>query len=114
MISCLILVPTAIELQHLPIHFLKLIESKGGAIELCGFGPIVAAARTATLIRQHQPQEVILCGVAGAIADSLAVAKAYSFGAVGCYGVGVGCGQAHKSFGCLVGGNGQAMATTKH
>ncbi len=92
MTSWLILVPTAIELQHLPIHFLKLIESKGGAIELCGFGPIVAAARTAALIAQHSPQQVVLCGVAGAIGNTLRIAEASCFGAVGCYGVGVGCG----------------------
>ena len=93
MTSWLILVPTAVELQHLPQHFLKMIERKGGAIELCGFGPVVAAARAASLTIGHQPQQVVLCGVAGAIGESLRVSSAYRFDSVACYGIGVGCGR---------------------
>jgi len=96
MTSCLILVPTAIELQHLPVHFVQVIERKGAAIELCGFGPVVAAARTASLIASHRPSRVVLCGVAGAISDSLEVASAYRFDAVACYGIGVGDGRAFR------------------
>ncbi len=97
MISCLVLVPTAIELQHLPVHFLQAIERKHAAIDLCGFGPVVAAARAASLIASHRPVRVVLCGVAGAICESLEVARAYRFDAVACYGIGVGDGQAFKS-----------------
>lgn len=97
MTSWLILVPTEFELQHLPMHFLNVLERKGGAIELCGFGPIVAAARTASLVAVHRPQQVVLCGIAGALGDSLQVASAYRFDSVACYGVGVGCGHSHKS-----------------
>jgi futalosine hydrolase len=97
MTSWLILVPTAVELQHLPQHFLKMIERKGGAIELCGFGPVVAAARAASLTMGHQPQQVVLCGVAGAIGESLRVSSAYRFDSVACYGIGVGCGQHFRS-----------------
>lgn len=97
MTSWLILVPTAIELQHLPLHFLKVIERKGGAIELCGFGPVVAAARAASLVVAHQPQHVVLCGIAGSLGDSLQVASAYRFDSVACYGIGVGCGQNFRS-----------------
>ena len=97
MTSWLILVPTAVELQYLPLHFLKLIERKGGAIELCGFGPVVAAARAASLIAVHQPQQVVLCGIAGALGESLQVASAYRFDSVACYGIGVGCGQGFKT-----------------
>ena len=97
MTSWLILVPTAVELQHLPLHFLKVIERKGGAIELCGFGPIVAAARAASLVVAHQPKQVVLCGIAGSLGDSLQVASAYRFDLVACYGVGVGCGQSYRS-----------------
>lgn len=116
MTSWLILVPTVHELQHLPLHFLKLIERKGGAIELCGFGPIVSAARAASLIATHQPTQVVLCGIAGALSDALQVANAYRFDRVACYGVGVGCGQEHKSAG-LAGwrhwpGNGVGQASS--
>jgi futalosine hydrolase len=97
MTNWLILVPTAAELQHLPLHFLNSIERKGGAIELCGFGPIVAAARAASLIVVHQPQRIALCGIAGSLGESLQVAHAYRFDSVACYGVGVGCGQSYRS-----------------
>jgi futalosine hydrolase len=97
MTSWLILVPTAVELQHLPLHFLNVIERKGGAIELCGFGPVVAAARAASLVDVHQPQQVVLCGIAGSLGESLQVANAYRFDSVACYGVGVGCGQSYRS-----------------
>ena len=97
MTSWLILVPTTAELQHLPLHFLTVVERKGGAIELCGFGPIVSAARAASLIVAHQPQHVVLCGIAGAFGDSLQVASAHRFDSVACYGVGVGCGQSFKA-----------------
>jgi futalosine hydrolase len=97
MTSWLILVPTAVELQHFPMHFLKVIERCGGAIELCGFGPVVAAARAASLVCAHQPQQVVLCGIAGSIGDSLHLASAYRFDSVACYGIGVGCGQQFRS-----------------
>ncbi len=97
MTSWLIMVPTAAELQHLPLHFLKVVERSGGAIELCGFGPIVAAARAASLIVAHEPQHVVLCGIAGALGDSLQVASAYRFDSVACYGIGVGCGQHYRT-----------------
>ncbi len=97
MSTWLILVPTAAELQHLPMQFLNVIERKGGAIELCGFGPIVAAARAASLVVAHQPQQVVLCGIAGSLGESLQLASAYRFDSVACYGIGVGCGQNFKS-----------------
>jgi futalosine hydrolase len=97
MTSWLILVPTAVELQHLPMHFLRVIERKGGAIELCGFGPVVAAARAASLIVAHQPQQVVLCGIAGSLGETLNLASAYRFDSVACYGIGVGCGQQFRS-----------------
>ena len=97
MTSWLILVPTAVELQHLPLHFLKVIERKGGAIELCGFGPVVAAARAASLVVAHQPQQVVLCGIAGSLGKSLQVANAHRFDSVACYGIGVGSGRSFRS-----------------
>ena len=83
------------------MHFLKVVERVGGAVELCGFGPIVAAARAASLLAAHQPQQVVLCGIAGSLGESLQVAGAYRFDSVACYGVGVGCGQAFKTAGSV-------------
>ena len=97
MTSCLILVPTAVELQYLPLRFLSVVERHGGAIEICGFGPLVAAARAASLIASHQPQQVLLCGIAGSIGPQLTVGSAHRFGAVACYGIGVGSGDSHRS-----------------
>jgi futalosine hydrolase len=97
MTSWLLLVPTAVELQCLPTQFLGFVDRSGGAIELCGFGPVVAAARAASLIASRQPRHVVLCGIAGAIGPQLSVAAAYNFGAVACYGIGVGSASSHQS-----------------
>jgi len=61
-------------------------------IELCGFGPIAAAARTARLLAALEPARVTLVGIAGAMDDGLVVGQAYRFDEVVSYGVGVGTG----------------------
>ena len=68
----------------------------GSAIrsELCGFGPVVAAARTAQLIAEHRPDSVLLVGIAGRMSDRLAIGEAYAFERVACHGVGAGSGEA--------------------
>jgi futalosine hydrolase len=68
----------------------------GSAIrsELCGFGPVVAAARTAQLIAEHRPERVLLVGIAGRYADRLAIGQAYAFERVACHGIGAGSGEA--------------------
>ena len=58
----LVLVPTELELRAL--------ETLGGlgdlgVVELCGFGPVAAAARTAALLAEHEPERVLLLGIAG-------------------------------------------------
>jgi futalosine hydrolase len=93
----LMLVPTEFELQYLSPHCLEVVERTGGAIELCGFGPVVAAARTASLLASHKPEFVVLCGIAGALGAQVSVASACRFDAVACYGVGVGCGKDHRT-----------------
>jgi futalosine hydrolase len=62
--------------------------------ELCGFGPVVAAARTARLIAEHRPDHVLLVGIAGRFADRLAISRAYAFERVACHGIGAGSGDA--------------------
>lgn len=90
-VSLLLLVPTALELERL--------RDQGGydpasaRVEVCGFGPVAAAARTATLLERHQPQRVLLVGIAGTFdEDRLPVGSATAFGEVALEGVGVGEG----------------------
>jgi futalosine hydrolase len=72
-----VLVPTRLELQAL--------ASAGGLprglaeLELAGFGPLAAAARTAALCERHRPRRVLLLGIAGALRE-LAPGTALAFG----------------------------------
>ncbi len=84
----LLLVPTALER--------KLLELAGPwpanvHTELCGFGPVAAAARSAALIAAHQPAHVLLVGIAGSYSqDVLPVETACTFNSVRMDGVGAG------------------------
>ncbi len=91
----LILVPTSFELQH--ANRLQANLTAGLTIELCGFGAVVAAARTAELIARHCPQRVALLGIAGAIHEDLQLGAAYEFSEVVLSGIGVGAGIEHKT-----------------
>ncbi|MDG1500154.1 MAG: futalosine hydrolase [Planctomycetota bacterium] len=85
----LLLVPTALERARL--------EDCGGfppelaQVELCGFGLIAPAARTAALIASLEPREVMLVGIAGSYdLGQYPLASALSFGRVAVDGVGAG------------------------
>ena len=87
--TCLLLVPTAGERRVVE----RAIGSAAGKrlqIELCGFGPIAAAARAAHLLAALEPASVMLVGIAGTMDDRLSIGQAYRFDEVVCYGVGVG------------------------
>jgi len=89
----LVLVPTEMERGFVaPV----LTAACGAAIriELAGFGPVVAAARTAGLLAGHRPERALLVGIAGRYADRLEVGRAYAFERVACHGIGAGCGAA--------------------
>ena len=89
----LVLVPT--ESERLIIEPVVRAGGSGSfCLQLCGFGPVVAAARTAQLIAEHRPEGVLLVGIAGRFTDSLAVGQAYAFERVACHGVGAGSGDA--------------------
>ena len=60
--------------------------------ELCGFGPIVAAARTAALLEREPAVRVLLAGIAGALNPALGLAQAFWFGRVALDGLGAGEG----------------------
>lgn len=89
--STLVLVPTESELSRLADE--GGIDPGLGHVELCGFGPIAAAARTATLCERLAPTRVLLIGIAGAYdVDRHPVGSALAFGDVALDGVGVGEG----------------------
>jgi futalosine hydrolase len=89
----LILVPTEQERRHVPQACATGLGA-AGRVELCGFGPVAAAARTAALVAAHAPGRVLLLGSAGRLDDSLRIGAAYRFDRVACYGIGVGAGAA--------------------
>ena len=63
------------------------------AIQLCGFGPIAAAARASNLISRYQPDRVLLIGIAGTFdAQRYPVGSAHRFTKTRCDGIGIGTG----------------------
>ncbi|RMF38726.1 MAG: futalosine hydrolase [Planctomycetota bacterium] len=88
----LVLVPTRAELEVVASGLSEFDVD----VELCGFGPIAAAARTAALIGRFRPASALLVGIAGGLAEGTAVGTAIEFGAVACYGVGAGSGPAFQ------------------
>ena len=92
----LVLVPTESERRIIE----PVVRAGGGGsfrLELCGFGPVVAAARTARLIAESRPDRVLLVGIAGRFSDRLAIGQAYAFERVACHGVGAGSGDAFQT-----------------
>lgn len=62
--------------------------------ELCGFGPIAAAARASQLLARLQPARVVLIGIAGSYdPERLPIGTAWEFSGVALHGVGVGEGR---------------------
>lgn len=107
----LMLVPTAFELAALPADSVRRWREAGAVVELCGLGPVTAAAVASQLIARLEPQRVVLIGIAGAYdaadgeaADTgdasnghLVVGHAYEFTTVASHGLGVGEGPKHRS-----------------
>lgn len=88
-ISTLLLVPTELELELLEPHLAD--AELSAAVEVCGFGPVAAAARTAHLIETKRPSHVVLAGIAGTFcADTLPLGTACCFRQVAIDGIGVG------------------------
>jgi futalosine hydrolase len=89
----LFLVPTELE-RGLVAPVVAAACGSSIRVELCGFGSVVAAARTSRLIAEHRPDRVLLVGIAGRFADRLAIGEAYAFERVACHGIGAGSGDA--------------------
>jgi len=100
MTSTLILIPTIGERQILAPRFAPLLE-RDISVQLCGFGPVAAGAKTSQLIGSLQPKQIILVGIAGALADDLAVGQAEVFEHVAMYGIGAGTGDTFRNAGQL-------------
>ena len=88
----LLLVPTALEAARL--DDLGGLRDALSIVELCGFGPVAAAARTAALLERLRPRRALLLGIAGSF-DEAAHPRgtALCFGRVAIEGVGAGEGE---------------------
>lgn len=98
--SLLVLVPTERERRLLAPAVAPALPD-GARIELCGFGPVAAAARTAELLATHRPERMLLVGIAGRIDERLAIGSAHLFQEVACFGVGAGSGAAFETAGAM-------------
>jgi futalosine hydrolase len=96
----LILVPTPLERARLTGPLSPAIESSS-RLELCGFGPVAAAARAASLLARDAFDRVILVGIAGRLDARLEIGQAYSFSEVACFGVGAGSGDGFVPAGAM-------------
>jgi futalosine hydrolase len=96
-VTNLILVPTQRELEVIRPRMADTLQHHDCSFQICGFGPIAAAARTGALLSRYKPERVILVGIAGSYTDRLKIGSAHRFDSVACDGVGVGIG---KDFQC--------------
>ncbi len=96
-LKLLILVPTRLEYNFLHPVVSATCPGDSVRVELCGFGPIAAAAQSALFLARHQPEQVILVGIAGSLSDDFPVGTACQFQFVACCGVGAGTGDNHVS-----------------
>lgn len=86
----LVLLPTALEFDHVAPRIRAVADEREWKVERCGFGPIIAAARASQLIARHRPKKVLLVGIAGSFLNDDSIATAYRFDCVISHGVGVG------------------------
>lgn len=97
----LILIPTRFELELWRRYSTGFSETLNLKTELCGFGMAVSGIRTVSLIRELQPQRVMLCGIAGSYDHEFQIGQACTFDQVACEGLGVGRGSGFQSLGQL-------------
>lgn len=90
----LLLIPTRFERTFIADSLASIPNAN---VAICGFGPVIPAARTTQLIHRLRPQRVLLLGIAGAYDASLSVGKAYVFDRVSIHGVGFGGGASFQT-----------------
>jgi futalosine hydrolase len=89
--ATLVLVPT--EIERRAFEALGGLPPAAGRAELCGFGPVAAAARTSQLLARLAPRRVLLTGIAGSFdLDAAPLGTAATFARVLLDGVGAGRG----------------------
>jgi futalosine hydrolase len=95
----LVLVPTQREFDRIRPRLVQKAQNHDCSFQLCGFGPIAAAARTGALLARYKPERVMLIGIAGSYVDHLELGSAYRFDSVACDGVGVSAGKNFQTAG---------------
>jgi len=86
------------ERSRLEPRLREVLSGAENRLEVCGFGVIAAAARTAALIALHRPSRVLLIGIAGSYdTNRLPLGSAATFSEVACYGIGIGEGSQFRS-----------------
>jgi len=91
----LYLIPTEFERQKVQAILADRFPEQASRFQfqLCGFGPIAAAAKTMQLLVE-QPANIVLLGIAGTYqTERFPVGSATKFNHVVCHGVGVGSGE---------------------
>jgi len=93
----LILIPTRMEMEKVlataETQGLKHLNANNVRIEVCGFGPVAAAAKATSLLHTDRPDSVILIGIAGSLSDELTIGDAYTFSDVFMDDIGAGSGE---------------------
>ena len=88
----LVLVPTVFELNGLRPH---LAADADFRFEVCGFGPVNAAAEVAWQLSRFPTRRVFLLGIAGSYRGAAEIGQAMQFRRVSLSGIGAGTGAAH-------------------
>lgn len=96
----LILIPTIGELKVIAPRLAEL-QLPAASIQLCGFGPVSSAARTAQLLAAIETDQIFLVGIAGALNRNCATGRAFVFDDVAMYGIGAGTGDTFRNAGEL-------------
>ena len=95
----LLLIPTALERERIPVELRREWTDRGDLIELCGFGAVVSGIQASRWIEHFRPTGVILLGIAGSYTTELAPGSAIEFTQVSCFGIGVGEGDGYRGAG---------------
>lgn len=98
--KALILIPTRLELDHVRAAIDQSPIQDHCRVAICGFGIAASSARTMQLIHRHQPDRLILMGIAGGyLIDDCLIGSAFQFREVAVHGIGISDGAGFQSAG---------------